>query len=516
MLKATLRSAVLLGLLAISAPSYAEVQNVKVGGEVTVRGFARKSMRASEDVINGVGGTSTGAVFPGNGQYGSSQDNFMQQLTAINVGADLTENVSTQLRVINQRVWGNLTQDAVDGTGDANQVDLSLANVTLKELFYSPLSVTLGRQRLWYGRGFIVGNRLLEGDFDPEQALGADEFSDMTGFDAIKGVLDLSQISPIPVTLDAVYAKVDENEISVNGATDSSADDKTLLGLNLGTKFSMGEAEIYYWNKRNNETENGQAFTLDTNPQSNTLGVRGSVAPVEGLSTWGEMAYQWGHRMTTPFSFDAEGATGDPYSAWAMNFGADYTAKEVAWSPTVGAEWIFYSGSEGAGCANSNFDTDCTDTGEFPYASAIGGWEPVYRGSFSTAIREFQGAGLYMPAQSAAVITNISGSNTQYNPLTNSYTNEHQFGLHGTVRPLQDLTVDNRYTWFIADEGIVPVAGSKRHSYIGGEYDLQASYNYTDDVQFGLIYAVFTPGSVFRHPFDDIAQELVTSVDVKF
>lgn len=42
------------------------------------------------------------------------------------------------------------------------------------------------------------------------------------------------------------------------------------------------------------------------------------------------------------------------------------------------------------------------------------------------------------------------------------------------------------------------------------------NYNYTDDVQFGVIYALFAPGSVYRHPNDDTAQELVTSVSVKF
>ena len=55
MVKATLRSAVLLGLLAWSVPSFAEVQNVKVGGDVNVRGFLRKSLRLSEDIFNGTG-----------------------------------------------------------------------------------------------------------------------------------------------------------------------------------------------------------------------------------------------------------------------------------------------------------------------------------------------------------------------------------------------------------------------------------------------------------------------------
>ena len=56
----------------------------------------------------------------------------------------------------------------------------------------------------------------------------------------------------------------------------------------------------------------------------------------------------------------------------------------------------------------------------------------------------------------------------------------------------------------------------ERRSYIGSEWDTQVLYNYTEDVQLGLIYALFNPGNVFRTPNDDTAQELISSVSVKF
>ena len=504
MVKATLRSAVLLALLAWSVPSYAEVQNVKVGGEVTVRGFVRENLRLSEDVFNGTGGASTTVVdcldrstAPGCpaasvSDEGSGGDNFLQQLTAVDVGADLTENVSAQIRLINQRVWGSPAEDATNTTsGDANQVAISLANITLKELFYSPLTVTLGRQRLWFGRGFIVGNRLLQGDTDPEASLAADEFTDLTAFDAIRGTLDLSGlIGGSPVVLDAVFAKVNENE-------PDSGDDINLLGFNLGTRFDSANSEVeaYYWNKRDNDLARAGGAggeDLQSNPQANTLGLRGSTMPAEGLSIWSELAYQWGRRIVTSITFDAEGAAGDAYQAWAANLGLDYAMAGTAWSPTVGAEWIFYSGSDGG-------------------SNAIGGWDPVYRGAFTTLIREFQGAGFYMPAQSGATWS------ASFNNITNSTTNQHQLALHAKLNPVEDLSVDNRVTWFIADEGIKLTTGhGNREHFFGTEWDINANYAYTDDVQMGLLYGVFFPGSVFRTPYDDTAQELVTSVSVKF
>ena len=503
MMKATLRSAVLLGIAALgmglaSIPSFAEVQNVKVGGEVNVRAFLRKSLRLSEDVFNGVGAGSTSVVGTATGagsDFGSAEDNFLQQLTAVNIGADLTENSSAEIRLINQRVWGGFGSDAVDAAvTDASRVDLSLANVTLKELFYSPLTVTLGRQRLWFGRGFIVGSRLMRGDIDPGQNLGADEFSDLTAFDAIRGTLDLAGVAGgVPLLVNAVYAKVDENDISISSDTDSTADDVNLVGVNLGTRADQwnSELEAYYWNKRDNDLALTSPGTMENNPQSNTMGVRGSASPMEGTSLWGELAAQWGNRLTSGIAFDAEGAAGDDYQAWAANLGLDYAASGAPWSPTVGGEWIFYAGDEGN-------------------ATAIAGWEPVFRGAFTTLIREFQAAGFYVPAQSGAT---VGGA---FNNITNSVTNQHQLALHAMVKPIEDLSLDNRLTWFIADNGIVPVAGAKRESFFGTEWDVNANYHYTDDVQMGLVYGVFWPGSVFRSPYDDIAQELVTSVSVKF
>lgn len=499
MLKATRFRAVLLGLtaaFAVVGPAFAEVQNVKVGGQVNVRGFVRKSMLLSDDVHSrataGAGGVDSATA-----DFGNSGDSFVQQLSAIDVSGDLTENVKVQTRLTNERVWTALNSNAVAGTdADANQVQLSLANVTLKELFYSPLTVILGRQKLWYGRGFIVGSRLLASDFDQADALAADEFTDQTGFDAVRAIVDLSGNAPMnmPVTLDAVYAKINERGIgaTTNGGPTvvSGADDLNLWGVNVGTKFDQGEAEAYFFKKVDNgsSANNGN---LDNNPQANTLGIRGSVAPTEASSVWGEFAHQWGNRLVTATTFDAEGAAGDGYTAWAANLGGDLSIKDAPWSPKVGAEWIWYSGDDGN-------------------ASAIGAWDPMFRGSFTTALREFQGAGFYLPAQSGAT---IGGT---FNTITNSATNQHQFAGHATVWPIEDLSVDNRLTWFRTDNGIVPVAGAKRQHYLGFEWDVQANYNYTDDVQFGVIYALFAPGNVFRTPYDDNAQELVSSVNVKF
>ncbi len=519
MVKATLRSAVLLGLLVWSGPSFAEVQNVKVGGEVTVRGFHRQSLRLNEDVPNNLAAGSNADITTGSGgavddavlDFGSADDNLIQQLTAVNVGADLTENVSTEIRLINQRVWGALDDGSVNqstalgATTSANTVEVSLANVTLKELFYSPLTVRIGRQPVRFGRGLVVGSRARTAalDIDPSESLAADEYSDlMNSFDAIRGTLDLADVAGMPLVVDLLYAKMEEDDISAQGSTNSTADDTNLAGINLGTKLDSmnGEVEAYWWDKRDNSLA---VANLRGKAKSETIGVRGSFSPADATTVWTELAYQWGHRITTATTYDAEGAAGDDYQAWAMNLGADYALADMTWSPVVGGEWLFYSGDNGTVDPGASGGSDST-------GSAIAGWEPVYDGYFITPLRNGQGSGFYQTAQSGA---SVGGS---FTPITNSWTNQHTLTLHAAVAPIEDLVVDNRYSWFIADKGIRPVQNAQREHYFGSEWDMNAIYNYTDDVQMGASWSMFFPGGVFRNPYDDMSSQLVTTVSVKF
>ena len=490
MVKATLRGAVLLGLLAWSVPSFAEVQNVKVGGDVTVRAFDRRNL----DLNNG------------NGTL-DHEDRFLMSTTGLNIGADLTENVSTFVRLTNERDWN---QDGAS-TGD---FDLSQAYITLKELFYSPLTLRVGAQPIVWGRGFVLGSNLLPsvlrsptGGGDRNAAITANEYTDFTAFDAIRATLDLSGVAGIgvPLTADYVYVKLDENTIGVN-------DDVNLQGVNLGTHFDAwnSEAEAYYLNKRD-KSQNGLNFN---NPGSvSTFGLRGSIHPVEGAHLWGEAAIQFGQSAVslsdgsrTPTSTgQAVSLTvpGSSAQALAMNFGGEYTFTDVQTTPKIGGEWVFYSGHDKDG--------------------AFQGWDPMAPSYFTTLIRSFQTrstvTGLYPVTQ-----TGVSAG----------FTNQHEFAIFGGLKPIQDLNVSTRLSWFTLDVGAIPptVNGSsaKRETFLGTEWDTKVVYDYTDDVQFGFAYGLFAPGAVFRDGGDngtgaaactacfgdDTAQELISTVSVKF
>jgi len=493
-LKATLRCAVLLalvaiGMLATSMPSFAEVQNIKVGGDITVRAFHRENLDLNQNAREGS---------PAAGDL-EDEDDFIQQTTALNVGADLTENVSAFVRITNERTYGLLSSSTTAADGD---FDISQGYVKLKELFYTPLTATIGTQPITWGRGFVVGSNLITSIIgaadDRHASLAANEFTDFTAFDAIRLQADFGGTAAMdmPLTIDGIYVKNNER---IAG----SPDDETTMGLNIGTRLDAAnsEFETYFLNRRDKSQATTSNAIKDTSVT--TFGVRGSAKPTEGTYVYGELGYQWGTRDADPDTTEqaagAALAAGDAHQAWAANLGADHTFTDISMTPKLGGEWIFFSGKDIDGAAN--------------------GWDPMLRGYFTTAIREFQTAdgvgGFYA---------------TNQRNVTGGASNQHQLSLYGSFNPIEDLTVSPRLSWFILHAGAIPCAGvagcdGKRKHHAGTEWDTVVNYAYTEDVSFGMIYALFWPGNTFRTAVgggaasrggDSTAQELITSVSVKF
>ncbi len=481
MLKATRRSAVLLaivaiGMLAVSMPSFAEVQNIKIGGDETFRTFYRSNLALGDE--------NDGTL--------NSHNYFLMNTLGLNVDANLTENVSVRGRITNEHTLG-ITD---------NGVFVSQAYATIKDLFYSPFTLKVGTFPVQWGRGFVLGSSLIPSTVAVGHAVNnnidAQEFTDYTAFSGaeLKGEFGGTAAVGMPLSIDLVYLKLAEGNIS-------KADDTTLMGVNLGTRFENGEAEIYFLNKRNMNTAAWATATgafpgaTDNIPSVSTIGLRGSAKPVEGANAYGELAYQFGQR-------DFDGSTvslipGDAQQAWGVDLGADYTFASVPTTPKFGAEWVYYSGKDSESC-------NATHCGGIP------GWDPIARSYFTSALRDFQTssgtAAFYKPAQAG-----VTGGNT----------NQHQLSLYGSMKPLEDLTIAPRLSWYILDKGIRPIAATgtaqgSRQNFVGMEFDTQMTYNYTDDVQFGVIYGLFAPGTVFRHAggFQSDAQELVSTVSVKF
>ena len=107
----------------IASPAFAGIQNVKVSGDIQSTFIDRQDF--------GLGSLYSATNAPTGQTLGTpaglhSQDIFATQ-TRVRVDADLTDNVSATVRLLNERAWGTPASEA---GGDG--VDLDLAYVTLR------------------------------------------------------------------------------------------------------------------------------------------------------------------------------------------------------------------------------------------------------------------------------------------------------------------------------------------------------------------------------------------------
>ena len=237
--------ALVVAVALVAAPAFAEVQNVKVSGDIDVKAITHHNFDLQGKQLNNPGGGQAGA-----GAFAVSNDDegdLLLQTTRVRVDADLTDNVAATVRLLNQRVWDG------PNDGDGDEISLDYGYVTLKELVYSPLTVRVGRQPLKFGTGFIVGDAALLADpngvFAGTATAAAaasytagtgtvfgQEFSEYNAYDAVRATLDFS-----PLVVDAIWAKINETGVTTN--------DQTLYGVNLNWKGAPvdkynGEAEL--------------------------------------------------------------------------------------------------------------------------------------------------------------------------------------------------------------------------------------------------------------------------------
>ncbi|UCD55799.1 MAG: alginate export family protein [Candidatus Omnitrophota bacterium] len=464
-----IRIACVLGLtLCLATSVYAGTQSVKISGDVTVRAILRSDYDLDEDNEEPATVDTTGI-----GTGTSDWQEYFMSTAEVQVDANLTDNVSAVIRLFNQRDWGddNATTDEFD-------VGMDLMYVELKEFLYSPLTLKIGRQDIWIGKGFIVGANIS----DYNSNINANEYSCATSFDAIRATLDYD-----PWTIDGIAAKLAEGHIS-------SSDDNSLFGVNVGYIFDFynGEAEAYWFYK--NDANTTEATEVETHNTVHTIGLRGSADPVESWTAAAEGAVQFG---------DYVGFTGQLEDrdrlAWALDVSAEcrYFTNMFVWKPVIGAEYVFYSGD-----GESDPDTSTSDD--------YNGWDVMSRGKFDSKIRDFYG--LYYNSAMCADET--------INPES-ALTNQHSICLYGSIEPLDGLTVDAKcFAYWQPESRTVNDAGldidQDRDEYLGTELDLELTWDYTEDVSFSVLTAWFFPGDFYASGYDDTCSDLVGSMKLSF
>ncbi|MBI3315912.1 MAG: alginate export family protein, partial [Candidatus Omnitrophica bacterium] len=399
----------------------------------------------------------------------------LMSVTQLQVAADLTDGVSTVINVVNQRDWNandfvtGATTTATTTATAASEFDLvlDLAYVKLKEVFYAPLTLTLGRQDLLFGRGFIIG-------WNPQDSQGiiqADEFTAVQSFDAVRGTLDFS-----PWTVDVVYSKIDEN-------SHNAEDDSDLWIFNANYKFAEynAVAEGYYVIQLDKAALSGATGTA--NNDTYTAGGRIQFDPISQMTLGGELALQFGNYRAVATSAERD------REAWAMDLFVDYRFKDNPWNAAVNLEYVYLSG-----------ESDLSSTS----AQSYGAWNAPFRGPTYGRVHEYL-EGYYLTAQ-----TNDQAptQNMQHVCFT------------GSIVPMTDLSLTGAFyhIWTAEDahSTITDPNTPALSDHIGNELDLTLTYSYTEDVSFKLMADWFFPGDLYSSPNDSTASQVISQVSVVF
>jgi len=438
----------------LSIAAYAEVQNVKISGDILISGISRTNY----DLAKQAAGQGAAAAITEDG------DSIFLTQTRIKVDADLTDNVSTTIRLINERNWD--TQDTAAATGSNNDnIDLDLAYVTLKEFLYSPLSAKIGRQDIRFGNGLVIGNAR---NYTVASINGVpSDLSMKKAFDAIRLTLNYD-----PLVIDAVYSKIADNGVT-SGITTGVNNDVNLYGMNAKYDInSKNSVEVYVWGLINsNDAVPAIGFT-DKPGKIVTIGGLYNTNPIEKLKLSAEMAFQQQHNRPT-----VAGAIGDTSAtAWAFQGMVNYDFK-TKYSPTMELDYTFLGNRwnvmyyDQPGVMNNIVYTI------IPYTNL-----------HATNLK-----GTIKPVEDITVLAN--------------------YGYYLRGRERETIVMNSANT---NSDGVNYGAyRMKNEKELGSALDLTANYDYTEDVQFGLTTGWFFPGAAFDGD-NNIANQVIGSMKVTF
>jgi hypothetical protein len=290
--------------------TFADVQNIRLSGDIRVRGYFLAN---------------AGADIGGDQVKGDAS--FIAQRTRVSVEADLEDHVLVVVTLKAEGKWGDDNFTSTDAGAGSQQSDGSInrrwdlgvteAYVQFNELFYTAATLKLGRQYLHYGRGLIISS--VEQEYN---------------YDAARLVLDY-----YPLTIDVVGAELVNNETF--GPTAQHLGGIDLLFVNARYEMSdspIKDIEAYFgWIAQATSTTTDSTRIPPSVGEASPwiIGLRTDISPADGMQAWAEGAFEHG----------ADGiANSEGVSAWLANVGGRFTIKNAQWTPALNGNYIFASG----------------------------------------------------------------------------------------------------------------------------------------------------------------------------
>ena len=417
-------------------PAAAEIKNLKVGGDIVIRGIYRDNLEFDK----------TG---PKVGSWAMTQ-------TRVYFSAELTDNVFGLIRVINERDWDINTTASDD-------IDLDLAYIKAVDLLTPGLTLTLGRQEILLGDGFVVGNRNFNGADLGSAGLTAPDLSARKAFDAVR--VDY-EVGMYPLTLTLIGAKI--NDVLPTSGTGER--DTDLRGLNARYDIAdNASVESYVLNLH--EKQDVKSVDIWT------FGVRGEheVYSVPGLAYSAEVAFQNG---------DSGLSVQKDQKAYAFNMDVNY-AFANPYEPKIGIGYTYLSGDKNSSDSDNK------------------AWEPIFPDNLGDRIGALHYAAVYNN-------TSLTGNNGSTNLSVPK--------VYGSFKPAEKHLVS--LSVFPSIKTAEKVATDKKKD-IGYEIDLGYTYQYTDDLSFGLLLGYMKADDLIKanvgaSDFDDKAIQVIGTAALAF
>jgi hypothetical protein len=451
------------------ADTFADVQNIRLSGDIRVRGYFLAKASILDTVV---------------GNNNRTFDSFITQRTRVMVEADLEDHVLVVVTLKAEGMWGSYNE-SLESTAGAGllvgpfrvnrgwDVGINEAYVQLSEIFFTPATLKLGRQKLHYGRGLILSS------VDEEY-----------NFDAARLVLDF-----YPFVIDLVYAKGFEASLFGSGG----------FGLPSLVGGSASDTDVYFANARYEMTDSFlkaveiYAGWVDNNALASLGGTipwvpptAGGASPVivgaradlnltEGLNLWAEAAYEFG--------VDGPIAGGPGIDAWLINAGGQFALKDVQWTPMFNVNYTYASGGGT-------------------------GFEHYFRPWFDY-VEGYNGY-LFHPALANLHIFNVGASVKPAENTTLSLQGYYYLKVDKDGFVISNPNVDFGLTGAVG--GLGGVASGTGSREIGWELDTILGYDYSKDVRIQLVYAAFLPEHDLRNfsAFDAVAHEVRGELNVRF
>ena len=427
--------AVVVAIFAMAVPTFAAVENVKVGGDI--------------DVI---------MIYRDHIGFGNALDpmNFTYMGTRVYLAADLTDNVSAMIRLINERDFGSDYLRDIEGN-----LIVDLAYVKLADLLAPGFDLTVGRQEIQIGEGLVVGSRYRALDY-----IGADigtlalDMGQQKAFDAIK--VDYA-FPGSDMSISAFKAKI----IETYGLTGLGipVGDVDLYGLS--GKYDNGNfcLEPYFAYLRMADAE-------DVDLDLMTLGARAGLAPMENLKLKLELAKQFG-------SAELLGNKPD-FKGWAGLLGGSFSfGGEI--KPTLTAAYSYFSGQDSS-----------TD---------INMWIPMFPSNVASRVGKIAYPTLFQAGDGFGRF------------FINGTTGLQVINLGFGMNPAEKIGLG--IDWFNL-RALETVGGDSKS--FGNEVDLSFTYAYTEDVTFGLDLGILFTGSNIEDNLgvDENPWQLIGSMKLAF